>query len=472
MSVVQRTLAFSFGTLLSRLTGLVRDTILASVFGASTLLDAYYVAIIFPFFLRRTFAEGAMTSAFLPLYNNLETEEEKQAFVSAVLTSLGLVTLSITVFVEIFPSVIPAIFSTGASGETKLLATRLIRITAPFVVLEFVWALFYALHNSQHRYFLPAMTPLFSNVGVMVGALTGSVVLATWGFTLGNLVAVLVLLPRNFRYRPTLKGLGNFYKMFLVTSLTMATSQVTTLVDTNVASFLGEGSLSLVQLAGRIYQLPLGIFGVAVSTVALSTLSQTDDYEKDLRDLFTKNFFFTLPASLGLFLLSRELITLFFGYGAFGTRAVEEASKVLAMYAPGLLFVSVFNLLSRARHAALDTKTPFVAMLIVSVSNAILDVVLGFTLGASGIALATTLSSILGTTYLILRHGFKPDWRAIIKIAIASGVMGVFTYSFKLLFRGRIWTVTNVALSVVLFLIVGKILKIEEVRELKSTLLR
>lgn len=470
MSNLKKTLSFSLGTFFSRITGLFRDMILAGTFGASSVLDAYYIAIIFPFFLRRTFAEGAMSSAFLPIYNQLKTREEKENFASAVLTSLGLFTVAIVAFSEVFPYLMVTLFATGAEENTKTLAASLLRITSPFITIVFVWAVFYSIHNSSHRYFLPALTPMFSNLGVILGGLTGSVKWAAAGFTLGGLTGLIVLLPwkEGFRYRPSFKGLSYFYKLFFATFLTMAVSQITTIVDVNVASFLDPGSLSLIQLSSRLYQLPLGIFGVAVSTVALSTLSQTEDYEKDLKDFVLKNLFLTLPSSIGLFVLSERLISLLFGYGAFTTEAAKRAAEILSMYAVGLCFVSMFQLLSRAHHAQKKVKLPFKATLLVSFMNIVLDIVLGFTMGAKGIALATSLSYMTGFFFLFFKTRLSFDVQ-ILKIIAASTVMGTTLSFAKGFLPGRAGTIVLVLLGIAVYFAAGKILRIKEIKEIFTT---
>lgn len=467
MSSIKKTLTFSLGTFFSRITGLVRDVILAKTFGASSTLDAYYVSIVFPFFLRRTFAEGAMSSAFLAIYKKLENEEEKEQFTSAVLTSLGLVTLVIVFLSEVFPYFMASIFATGADEEVKSLAADLIRLTAPFITIVFVWAVFYSVHNASHRYFLPALTPMFSNVGVMVGCLFGDIRWAAAGFTIGGLAALLVLLPfGKFQYRPTFKGLGEFYRLFFGTFMTMAVSQITTLIDVNVASFLDPGSLSLIQLSSRLYQLPLGIFGVAVSTVALSTLSESEgNFHENLKDFIDKSLFLTLPSSIGLMVLSERIISLLFGYGAFTHEDVKKSAQILFMYTIGLCFVSLFNLLSRAYHASKEVRTPFFATLLVSAVNISLDVILGFTMGASGIALATSVSYIAGFVFLALR--MKPSFdKKIFKISLASTVMGTVILLLRGSFKGNLGTVFLILIGVFVYVLLSKLLKIEELEEI------
>ncbi|PLV58684.1 murein biosynthesis integral membrane protein MurJ [Thermotoga sp. KOL6] len=472
MSNTRKTLSFSAGTLISRITGLFRDITLASVFGASSVLDAYYIAIVFPFFLRRTFAEGAMSSAFLPIYNQLKTKEEKERFTSAVLTSLGLITLGVVIFSEIFPRFMVSIFATGAEESIRSLASSLLRITAPFISIVFVWAVFYSIHNSQHRYFLPALTPMFSNIGVIMGSLTGDIKWSAFGFTAGGLIALLVLLPyrEGFKYRPTFRGLKKFYRMFFATFLTMAVSQIATLVDVNVSSFLDPGSLSLIQLSSRLYQLPLGIFGVAVSTVALSTLSQVkeEEFNSNLSDFIIKSLFLTIPSTVGLIVLSKRLLSLLFGYGAFTSKDVKTASEILSMYALGLCFVALFHLLSRAYHAKRKARIPFLAMLLVSVVNVCLDVVLGLTLRAKGIALATSVSYIVGFFFLFFKMKPSLDNR-IFKILVSAIVMGVTLLLIKNLFTTRIGTVFLVFLGAGTYIGVGKILKLREVEEIFRT---
>jgi len=162
--MLKYSLLFAIATLVSRGFGLIRDVVLAHEFGAGYEFDAYVIAISFPFLLRRSFAEGAMTSAFLPLYNEKGKSNE---FASAVITSLGLIALILTICVELFPQIVPMMFSSGASENTVLLASKLVRITMPFLIAIFLWSVLYGILNSHGKFFLPALSPVMMNIGII-----------------------------------------------------------------------------------------------------------------------------------------------------------------------------------------------------------------------------------------------------------------------------------------------------------------
>lgn len=222
----------------------------------------------------------------------------------------------------------------------------------------------------------------------------------------------------------------------------------------------------MIQLSSRLYQLPLGIFGVAVSTVALSTLSESEgDFHENLKDFISKSLFLTLPSSIGLMVLSERIISLLFGYGAFTYEDVKKSAQILFMYAIGLCFVSLFNLLSRAYHASKEVKTPFFATLLVSAVNIALDMILGFTMGASGIALATSVSYITGFAFLVLR--MKPSFdKKIFKIGLSSAVMGTMIFLLNDSFKGNLGTIFLILIGVFVYVLLSKLLKIEELEEI------
>jgi putative peptidoglycan lipid II flippase len=164
-------------------------------------------------------------------------------------------------------------------------------------------------------------------------------------------------------------------------------------------------------------------------------------------------------------ILSERIISLLFGYGAFTHEDVKKSAQILLMYAIGLCFVSLFNLLSRAYHASKEVKTPFFATLLVSAVNISLDVILGFTMGASGIALATSVSYIAGFVFLALR--MKPSFdKKIFKISLASAVMGIVILLLKDSFKGNLGTIFLVLIGVFVYVLLSKLLKIEELEEI------
>ncbi|MFN3691913.1 MAG: lipid II flippase MurJ, partial [Fervidobacterium sp.] len=180
MSVLVSSLAFAIATFISRILGLLRDMLMASKFGTSWQADAYFVAILFPFFLRRVFGEGAMTSAFVPLYSE---SEDKGEFVSSVLSSFTLLLLIIVGLVIVFPDIVIYLFSSGASPSTKELIRSLVRITAPSIIFIFWWSITYSMENTRGKFFYPALTPIIPNIVLIVSLLFPGVTIygPAWG---------------------------------------------------------------------------------------------------------------------------------------------------------------------------------------------------------------------------------------------------------------------------------------------------
>ncbi|MFN3283730.1 MAG: murein biosynthesis integral membrane protein MurJ [Pseudothermotoga sp.] len=464
---------FAIATFISRVTGLLRDILLAHKFGAGIEFDAYVVAISFPFLLRRAFAEGAMTSAFVPLYNE---KGKSNQFASSVITVLGIVTISLTVLIEIFPQIVPALLSSGANDEAKTLTSSLARISMPFVIFIFLWAVLYAIQNSHNIFFVPALSPTLMNVGVILGALFADLLNTkilgpTFGFTFGGLLMFISLVPGSrrigFRYRPSVKGIQEFLRLFFPALLAMTVSEFNVLIDVNVASLLGPGNVSAMQYANRFYQLPFGVFGVAMATVVLPMMvNESEKFEKHLFDSIKLSLFLTVPSMAGLMLLSRRLIVLIYQHGAFTYQDTLRTSVVLFFYSIGLPLYSIMAVLSRACHARKDMKTPFKATVISFVVNGVLDFLLGLTLGVAGIAMATSVAGLSGMVYLVYKIKPRFDLIHLTKVLLASTVMVCILSIFSLYNQSRLFTVLLVLFGIAIYVFMCKLLKLSELKEL------
>lgn len=463
---------FAIATFISRLTGLIRDVLLANRFGVGIEFDAYSIAIAFPFLLRRAFAEGAMTSAFVPLYKEKGNSNE---FASAVITTLGIVTISLTLVVEFFPGIVPFFLASGASVEIKTLASKLARISTPFVVFIFLWAVLYAVQNSSERFFFPALSPVFMNIGIIFGVLfceffNPKIVGPTIGFTLGGAAMMMSLLPGarkvGFSYKPTFTGVRDFFKLFFPALLAMTVSEFNVLIDVNVASLVGPGSVSVLQYANRFYQLPFGVFGVAVSTVVLPLMAGEEESQNHLRDAMKTTFFLSIPSTIGLVVLSERLTVLVYQHGAFTHSDALRTATALLFYSIGLPFYSIMALLSRVCHAKKDMKLPFKATVISFISNAVLDFVLGLTLKTAGIALATALSGVIGSAYLIFKLRPEIDMKYFQKVLLCSVAMGFALLMLEQLSTSRLFTLFLVAIGATIYIALCLMLKIEEAQQL------
>ncbi|WP_041081492.1 murein biosynthesis integral membrane protein MurJ [Thermotoga profunda] len=464
---------FAIATLISRVTGLLRDVLLAHKFGAGIEFDAYVIAISFPFLLRRAFAEGAMTSAFVPLYNEKNKSNE---FASSVITVLGIVTVSLTVLVEIFPGIVPTLLSGGANEQTRVLVLLLARISMPFIVFIFLWAVLYAIQNSYNIFFIPALSPTLMNIGVILGTLSADIfntkiIGPTLGFTLGGLFMFISLVPASkrvgFKYKPSFAGIQEFLKLFFPALLAMTVSEFNVLIDVNVASLLGPGNVSAMQYANRFYQLPFGVFGVAMATVVLPMMvNESEKFEKHLFDSVKLSLFLTVPSMLGLMILSKRLIILVYQHGAFTYQDTLRTSIVLFYYSIGLPLYSIMAVLSRACHARKDMKTPFKATLVSFIVNGILDFTLGLTIGVAGIALATSIAGFCGMMYLVYKVKPKFDTLHLLKITLASIVMVCTILIASTYSNSRLFTILLVLFGIAVYMLMCRLLKVPELREL------
>ena len=442
MSVLTSSLAFAVATFLSRILGLFRDMLMASKFGTSWQADAYFVAILFPFFLRRVFGEGAMTSAFVPLYSE---SKDKDEFLSSVLTGFSLILLVIVSVVMIYPDIVIYLFSSGASAQERQLIRKLARITAPSILFIFWWSISYSIENTRGKFFYPALTPIIPNIVLIIAMLIPGVGIyaPTWGFLIGEVAAFLSLAYplKRHRLKISFKYLREFLNYFWPSFLAMSVSQINSIVDTNVVSYYSGGQgggISYLQYASRFYMLPYGLFGVAVATVILSTISNDrQNYYSHLKDGITSTLFFTLPATVGL---------------------IEMTAKVLSAYVVGLPFYGVYSTMTRARHALKDMKRPLKATIIVAVVNVVLDLLVGLKYGPVGVAVATSFAGILGFLYLLLkeknRNLFEKD---ILYIFISSVAMGISTYFFSSISDHRIWAIVSTGFGAAVYLLFSAI---------------
>ncbi len=466
MNILAGSLAFSLATFFSRIFGLIRDVVLAAFYGASPLLDAYLVAIIFPFFLRKIFGEGALGSSFVPFY---KTSEDRDSFTSGVINFFLIITLVIVVLVEIFPSMIPAVFSMGYAVEGKERIEALVRVTVLFVPAVFLWAVFYSILNSHNKFFLPALSPLFMNIGVILGTVIGKDPFwSAVGFVTGGFFSAFVLgfyASKYFKYKFKLFPGKSFISAFLKATASMATAQINLLVDTNVASFFGSGAISYLQLASRLYLLPLGLFGVAVSTVALSVMSGSDEKTEKMKEAISSVLFFSIPAFIGLLVLSDDIVHLIYGTGRFTEADVTMTANILKMYSFGIIPYSVYNIGLRYHHSSKEMTVPLIATVIVSSTNVVLDIVLGILIGVSGVALSTSIAGMVGLLFFTVRKEIHIDTNELLKITISSLFMGFFAYILKDP-TNKIWTLILVFLSALIYLFFMKILNSKKATEM------
>ncbi|MCL6643223.1 MAG: murein biosynthesis integral membrane protein MurJ, partial [Candidatus Bipolaricaulota bacterium] len=306
ISFLKNVFVISGSTALSRIAGLARDVVIAHLFGASRAYDAYLIAFMIPHLLRRLLAEGALSSAFIPIFTaRLTKDGPKQAerFANTVVT-VALIFFAVLIVLGVLfaPFYVP-FFADGFSREQLALTIRLTQITFPFIALVGLAAIAMGVLNSYERFFAPAFAPVLFNVGVILSAFALAnlfvepIYALAVGVLLGGLGQLLFQVPYCkdlWRYRPQLdlrdKDLQKLLTLMLPSVVGLAIFQINSIVDNKLASHLAEGSISALQYAIRLFQLPLGLFVVSVGSVLLPTLSthaaakDTESFAQTLRE--------------------------------------------------------------------------------------------------------------------------------------------------------------------------------------------
>ncbi len=407
-------------TLLSRVTGFIRDILTAFFIGAGPLADAFFIALKLPNFFRRLTAEGALTYAFIPLYSQiLEKEKQEQAsrFTNEVLTTLVtfLVCFSLPIIV-FMPSIIPFLapgFEVG--GERFSWAVDFSRITFLYLLFMSVTALIGGVLNAHHRFMPFAATAVLFNVTLITMLVVFGSFFPTlghalaWGVFFAGIVQLLWVFIWYSRAGLVLRFTAAFFtnrvrkllRLMVPATIGAGVTQINLFIDVILASFLPAGAVSYLYYADRLNQLPLGVVGVAIGTALLPMLSRAlASKDIDLaHKLFHRSLEFSLilalPACVGLFVLAPELVMVLFERGSFGEEERLMTAAALQAYVigmPAYIAIKVFNVAYFSRS---DTTTPVVISIIVTSMNIALSLLLVGSYGHVGIALATGISGWL-----------------------------------------------------------------------------
>jgi putative peptidoglycan lipid II flippase len=460
-------------TLLSRILGLVRDVVVANLLGASAAADVFLFANKIPNFLRRLFAEGAFAQAFIPVLTEVQAQNDNlrlKEFVGRVSGTLGAVVFVTAVIGVIASPVLTAIFGAGwfieylnnePGGEKYELASLLLKITFPYIFFISLTGFAGAILNTLNKFAVAAFTPVLLNISIIACAYflspylsLGAYALA-WGVFIGGVVQLVFQLPFLYRagllVKPTWgwqdPGVVKVRKLMIPALFGVSVSQINLLLDTLIASFLMTGSISWLYYSDRLLEFPLGLFGIAIATVILPTLSR-NHVSKD-KKAFAKNIDWAfriismlgIPASAGLIILAMPLMLVIFQRGEFTIDTAHMASISLMAYATGLFGFMLVKIFAPAFYSRQDTKTPVKYGIITMVANMVFNLILAIPFGYVGLAMATALSGSMNAVLLYRRLAFlevyripKDTWWFLAKIATASLVMSgaVLFYTMEL----------------------------------------
>lgn len=412
-------------TMISRVFGFLRDMVTAQLFGAGAAFDAFSVAFKIPNFMRRLFAEGSFSQAFVPVlseYQKQKSAEDIRNFINSMAGTLGLVLLIVTVLGMVLAPWIVRVFAPGfaADGTRFDLAVSMLRITFPYLMLISLTAFSGAILNTYSRYWVAAFTPVFLNLCMIAAAWWLSPLLSTpikalaWGVFVAGLVQMIFQWPFLWRLRLAPRpqvdfknsGVTRVLKLMVPALFGVSVSQINLLLDTLFASFLIVGSVSWLYYSDRLMEFPLGVFGVAISTVILPHLSRhhasssPQQYSLTLDWALRMVLLIGIPAAVVLATLSIPLLSTLFHYGRFDNYAVMMARKSLAMFAIGIAPCMLIKILAAGFYAKQNLRTPVRIGIVAMVANMVLNMLFIFPLAHAGIALATSLAALVNASCL------------------------------------------------------------------------
>ncbi len=445
-------------TFLSRLLGLARDIIIAHVFGAEGATDAFWVAFKIPNFMRRLFAEGAFSQAFVPVladYREQSTEAELKIFIAGLLGVFSSVLLLLVMLGFLCAPLIVSLFAPGflAYPERFHLTVKMLRLTFPYIFFISLTALYAGILNTYSRFALPALTPVLLNLALIAAAIFGVAYFhfPVMALAVGVLVAgVLQMLFQGCavgalglwvwpRWGWRHSGVRRVLTLMLPAILGVSVVQIGILLDTIFASFLPQGSISWLYYSERLMGFPLGIFGVAIATVILPQLAKQksrqakQDYEKTLDWGLRCILLIALPSALGLLFLSGPLLATLFQSGRFDAQDVLMASKSLKAYALGLPAFMLIKVLAAGFYGQQNIKTPVKIAAFAVFTNVIFNALLIVPLAHAGLALATGIAACVNALLLVTtlcRKGYytpQPGWLLFsVRLVLATIALAVF----------------------------------------------
>lgn len=473
--LVRKTSVVGGMTLVSRILGLTRDVVFARYFGAQLVMDAFLVANRIPNMLRRFFAEGAFSAGFVPVmarYREQHDHDEAREFIDAVSGTFGVVLFVVTLIGVVAAPLLVLVVAPGFVGEggDLDLAAVMLRFTFPYLFFVSLTAFAGGILNTYGRFGVPAFTPVLLNIVLIIAAIWLSpkleqpIMALAYAVFVAGIVQLLFQLPFLAKIRalprpkwaPGHAGVKRAFKLMVPAIFGSSAAQINVLIGGIIASMLPVGSISYLYFSDRLMEFPLGIFGIALSTVTLPYLSRL--WANDDRKTFTQTLdwslklalLIALPAATGLFVLATPLVsTLFYG-GVFDEHATRMTAMALQAYAVGLIGFSFVKVLAPAFFAREDTKTPVRIALLALLVNLVLSIGIAWTMTTSGVvgphaglAAATSVAAILNAVLLyrglrkarVLQH--SSGWSMlIIRVALACTVMFAVLYQ---LYRPLEW---------------------------------
>lgn len=508
-NIAKRAGMVGFFTLISRIAGLVRDMSVAYAFGTHVAADAFFVAFRIPNLLRRLFAEGALTVSFVPVFTQYlkKSYEEAKKVVDVTFTVQTVALIAISAAGILLSPWLVKFTAWGFSSDPEkfALTVKLTRVMFPYLLMISLAAWAMGILNSCKHFGSPAASPIFMNLGIILGALVFTryfdppVMGLAVGVLVGGVMQLACHFPflAEFKFWPSLTwepkhpAVKRILGMMVPAAYGAAVYQFNVIAGTFLASFLPTGSVSYLWYADRVMEFPLGIFAVSLATVILPTLSEhaAENNIKALKETFgfalRMIFFITVPAAGGLMILSNDIIRTLFQHGEFGPASTQATASALICFAAGLPFISGVRVTSNAFYSMQDSKTPVrVATMSVAV-DFVVSLALMWSLKHVGLAIAVATASVFNFVMHVIDFRKKVGALGLGRIlagtartALATLVMVGAIWGFKRyvpLLPGReghtmdaARLAVHIVLGIAVYLLAGLALRMEEFSGLKA----
>ncbi len=438
----------SIAVFVSRILGLVRDQVMAYFFGTNFINDAFNVGYNIPNLLRRLFGEGALSTAFVPIYNEIGISEGKDIQVQFAMNMLSILTLILSLItligMLISPLIVKALYP-GLAPHTSLLAIKLTRIIFPYLFFIGLSSTFIAILNSHDYFFMTGLSSALLNIGMILTIIipyywlkvTGEqlIIWAGWGVLLGGLLQTAINFPylRKIGYHWGIylnfgsKVLAQLWNRFVPSMIGIGIREINLIADSLMASFLPVGSITALGFGNRLMQLPLGIFAISAGTAILPLYSRcitNKNYAElcsSMRFTALTLAYLMLPVTTIILALGDDLVRILFQSGEFNQHAAWMTSQALIFYSLGLLFYSLNQTITPLFYATGDTKTPMrIAALMVGL-NITLNFILMQFMAHRGLALSTSITAMVN--YLLLLHLIRKKLPEVVFSGILANVI-------------------------------------------------
>jgi putative peptidoglycan lipid II flippase len=463
MNLLKAASTVSLFTLASRITGLVREQLIAAAFGASAATDAFNVAFRIPNLLRRLFAEGAFSQAFVPILAAARERDGDAATHRLIDAVASVLAWALLLTCAVGMTAAPMLVWLIGSGLSEFdLAARMTRWMFPYIGFMSMVALSAGILNTWKRFAVPAVTPVLLNLAVIAAAWWGAPAFKAWGLhpilalaagvMLGGVLQAAIQIPAlraigcmpHFAFSPRAlraawrhPGVGHVLSRMAPALLGVSVAQISLLINTQIASHVGVGAVSWLTYADRLMEFPIGLLGVALGVVLLPQLSAAqarhdgDDYSNMLDWGLRMVVLLALPCAVALIVFPAALVAVVFHYGAFSPHDVQQTTRALMGYGVGLMGLVGIKVLAPGFYARQDVRTPVRIAVVVLLATQAMNALLVPVFGHAGLALSISLGALANALWLLIglrRAGVyrpRPGWAGfMLRISLACGLLG------------------------------------------------